>query len=378
MTDHRRSLDGERTIAVALVLLMHAGAPGLGVGFVGVDLFFVLSGFLITTLLCDEWQQTGSLNHRAFWARRALRLLPLYGVYLVGVTLLLLATASGHWHGDGHWTPGRWLAAQWLYLGNYTPLGGLWEGQVVTRHLWSLAVEAQFYLLWPLALPVLLRLGRHGLTLAVAAVAASLAFNLAGDLPPSRLTLHTRGIALMLGATFALAGALPGEPAARFRSACTGPASAGAALVAMIVLGVAMTWLRPPDQPWEGAALHQSLLPAFDLAAAVLVAHLWWQSGSPFARVLSWKPLVYLGERSYGIYLLHLPVHWLVWEVMLADVEAWSRPLKFGLRLAAYGAITVALAAVSYRWLEQPFLRRRSRYRADDPTTPRVVTATFR
>jgi len=378
MTDHRRSLDGLRTIAVALVLLMHAGAPGLGVGFVGVDIFFVLSGFLITSLLSAEWQRTGQLNHRAFWARRGLRLLPLYVAYLVGVTVLLLVTASDHWHGDGRWTPGRWLAAQWLYLGNYTPLGGLWDGQVVTRHLWSLAVEAQFYLLWPLLLPALLRLGRRGLALAAVGLFVSLAFNFAGDLPPPRLTLHTRGIALLLGATFALAGALPGPRAAAFRRACAGGSAAAAAIAAMIVLGVAMTWLRPADQPWEGAALHQSLLPAFDLAAAVLVAHLWWQSGSPFARVLSSKPLVYLGERSYGIYLLHLPVHWFVWEVLLADVESWSRPLKFGLRLAAYGAITVALAAVSYRWLEQPFLRRRSRYRAAGPASPRVITATFR
>lgn len=365
MAEFRRSLDGLRAVAVLMVMLMHAGAPGLEAGYLGVDVFFVLSGFLITSLSCAELQRYGRLDMRGFLARRFLRLMPLYWLYLLVITALVLLSPPETRHTHAGWDTGEYLAALWLYLGNLPPLGGIWDGQALTGHLWSLSVEAQYYVVWPLLLPLLFR-SRHGALGAAALAVISLSINLFGEAPPGKLSLHTRGIGLCLGSAFAFATLEPG----RVRRLCARTPAMLTAVVTMVVLVGVHTWLRRARGMDESGALATGLLPAFDLASAVLVAHLWWSPASRVGSALSQPALVYLGQRSYGMYLLHMVCHWLTWELLLADIEQLNRYIKFGLRASLFIGSTTALAALSFRFYERPFLKLKDRFRPTAPEPP--------
>ena len=146
---HVPSLDGLRGLAVLVVVGVHARVPGTELGFLGVDLFFVLSGFLITTLLAREVDRTGRINLPRFWGRRFLRLGPAYGLYVGALSVAFLA-GVGWQRPWGGWTPPGYLGSLWGYYSNYLPAGGIWEHQWLSMHLWSLAVEEQYYLIWPL------------------------------------------------------------------------------------------------------------------------------------------------------------------------------------------------------------------------------------
>jgi peptidoglycan/LPS O-acetylase OafA/YrhL len=347
---HRAGLDGLRALAVAGVFLYHANVNWLPGGFLGVDLFFVLSGFLITSLLIDEWSARGSIDLKRFWARRARRLFP---AVLVVIVFALLATSTIA-RDDLSRTRADALSA-FVYLTNWREIiashsyFSQFGRPSLLLHLWSLAVEEQFYLVWPLILIAALRSmslrGTIALTASLAAVSwvlMWLLYNPNGD--PSRVYYgtDTRAFTLLIGALLAFAWPLARLPAklsrARSRSL---DGVGGAALLGVL----ALFWRAQDFDPW----MYRWGFLAMAVVGAILVAVVS-HPASVLGRAFGCVPLRWLGERSYGIYLWHWPIMQLTRPRV--DV-AWHGPLL----IVAQAAATVAVAACSYRYVEMPIRR---------------------
>ena len=353
--DRLAGLDGLRALAIVLVLAYHL-FPGLAPGgFIGVDVFFVVSGYLITALLVAEYRVHGRIALGRFWARRARRLLPALLV-MVGVAAAVAALIGGDvlvgisWQLAGVLTfsSNWWSIAQGSsYLDQTSP--------ELFRHAWSLAVEEQFYLLWPLIIIALLalvrwRTVRGGLPLVLAAASAVTLAVLAGDptvnsAPASAayLSTLTHGFGLLLGAGLALCS----EPLRDRASAPRVPPWV-ADLAAVLAAGgiVALAVLLSID----AAVTYRGGLVVAVLLTGVLIVCL----AHPAGRAARWAdaPLPrWLGERSYGLYLWHWPVLMLLMAVLPAVDRVGEQAWMLGL---ATLVIAVPLAAASYRFIEQP------------------------
>jgi peptidoglycan/LPS O-acetylase OafA/YrhL len=343
-------LDGLRAVSVVAVLLYHAGLTWIPGGFLGVEVFFVISGYLITSLLLVEHATRGTISLRRFWQRRARRLLPAAYLVLASVALLV-ATA---FRDEAAQLRGQLLAAlayasNWYLVvveasyfaadGRPSPL----------QHLWSLAIEEQFYLVWPLVVLGLLRVfGRRRWPLAlivaggVAASAAAMALLYRPALDPSRIYYgtDTRAQGLLLGALLALVWR-PG----RARRERVAPAPRVLELAGLLGLaGLVAAFLVVHDHEarlYRGGFAVVGLLSVLAIAACV-------HPGSWLGRrALGWGPLVWLGTRSYGLYLWHWPIF--VFTRPGVDLP-WGTLPVLGLRLA----LTAAAAEVSYRLVEAP------------------------
>ncbi|MFI0905144.1 acyltransferase family protein [Streptomyces sioyaensis] len=328
---HIAPLDGLRGLAVAAVLLFHAGY--LGGGFLGVDLFFVLSGFLITGLLLGEVQKRDRIHLGAFWARRARRLLPALAV--MGTAALLLAWAAGPPSLLGFaLDDAPWAAAQavnWHFIAEQVGYFNASDTRLFS-HLWSIAVEWQFYLVWPLVVAVAGR-GRGGArrvaVLAGAGALASLALMIqlgnAVDTTRAYEGTDTRAFALLLGALAATAPVR--RPAARV----PGPVADG--VCGLLVCGLVASWVLTGGQKAPG--LFQGGLFAHSLAAAVLIALLAAAPGGYAGQALGSAVPRRLGELSYSLYLWHWPVYLLLPHEVFG-IGGWARTaLAIGLSLGA-------------------------------------------
>src|SRR5215211_496886 len=361
-------LDGLRALAVIAVLLYHADLAFIPGGFLGVEIFFVISGYLITALLLAEWQRRGRIDLKNFWLRRARRLLPALYVLLI----VCLAYAVVFLPGEVAGLRGDVVAAVGYVTNWYLVVGHESYFEAVGRpsllkHLWSLAVEEQFYLIWP---PVLaLGLGvaatrlhyRRVLILALggataAAVAMALLYQPGVD--PSRIYYgtDTRVSGLLIGATLAFLWMPRPSPeetnfhrnfgSGRFRRRWSwillldvvGIAALGALIWFCLHLG--------EFQPF----LYRGGLVAVALATAALIAAIAHPQARVGSRLLAWRPLRWIGERSYGIYLWHWPVFMVTRPEL--DVSFSGLPL-LALRLG----LTVLLADLSYRFVETPIRR---------------------
>ncbi len=335
------ALDGIRAVAVTAVLLYHGGVPGVPGGFLGVDVFFVLSGFLITSLLLAD------LDLKHFWVRRARRLLP--AAVLVIVTCLVVTAAFYPW--EAARTRGDAIASL-FYVNNWHQIladrsyFAAFERPSTLQHLWSLSVEEQFYVLWPLALGFgLARVGRRWTVraTALAAVASALLmallFSPGHDASRVYYGTDTHASGLLIGALLAFAWPLgPLRTAPRRGAVAVLDAAAVVALLAL--LGAMATWHDYDTLVFRGGFVIVGLVTAVLLAAVVHPA-------SRIAPVLGSAPLRWIGQRSYGIYLWHWPVMALTRPGL--DL-AWSRWLLVPLQIG----LTVGLAAASHRWVEQP------------------------
>ena len=338
---YRPGLDGLRAIAVAAVFLYHARIDWLPGGFLGVDLFFVLSGYLITSLLLVEWETRNRIDLRRFWLRRARRLLPA----LVLVVLASLALAAIFARQDLARTRSDVLGSLFYYanwhqiIANHSYFN-LMGNPSLLQHTWSLAVEEQFYIVWPLLLvPCLVLLGRKRMPMIViAGIAASVAlmwilYNPGGD--PSRVYFgtDTRAFLLLMGILVALVWPW----IMRMRRAVPLLELFGiAALVGSVLLFRQMQDFNP------------TLYRGGDLAAAFCFAVLVAAVAHPktgIGEALGVAPLRWVGERSYGIYLWHWPI-----VVLVAGVN--TRP-SVGV-VVGEAALVLAVAALSYRYVEQP------------------------
>jgi peptidoglycan/LPS O-acetylase OafA/YrhL len=333
-------LDGLRALAVLVVLVGHLGLPYIESGGVGVDIFFVLSGFLITTILRSEAQSTGHIRLRNFYTRRVLRLAP-----AMLLTVAFFALAIHHLFNTVPWTAiilATTYAANWaeaLYDANLSWLG----------HFWSLAIEEQYYLIWPWVILLLERtsLGMRRkalLLLGLAALVAAYRYAMVGIYSAERIYygLDTHMDGLILGSALSyLLPALSGE--GRFperTSRLLGYVAAPAALTGLAILIPCTTW----EHPWMGR--YGFALAA--LAAAILVADLVAGSHSVLRAALERRPLAYLGKISYGLYLWHLPLFRVIARVRAHDPPAALIAVKL--------SMTLLVAALSYHLIERRFL----------------------
>lgn len=339
-------LDGLRALAVVAVLVFHADPSWLPGGYLGVEVFFVLSGFLITTLLLREWRQTGSISLAAFWGRRARRLSPALFVLLVAtLTFALVFEADEVVRLREDTLAALAYATNWYLVFGDQPYFAAVERPSLLQHLWSLAVEEQFYLLWPLAFVVLMRVGGVRLALVVTVAGALGSWLLgawmwdpAGD--PSRVYYgsDTRAGGVLAGAAlaFALAGARAGM--SRRRSWDIDLLGAGA------IGGLAyLAWRIEGTDTF----LYRGGLTLTAALTAVLLFAATHPRANLLARGLEAPVLRWLGTRSYGIYLWHWPIFMVTRPGQ--DIELDGAQL-FALRLA----LTLTASALSYRLVEEP------------------------
>jgi peptidoglycan/LPS O-acetylase OafA/YrhL len=345
-------LDGVRALAVLTVIGFHEGASGLRGGFLGVDIFFVLSGFLITDLLIAGYDRTGRLNLADFWTRRARRLLPALAVMLVVVTaaaaviepaqeaslrlaLLAAATYTSNWY---------------LILHHVSYFAAISQAGAPPPfdHLWSLAIEEQFYLVWPLiVLCVIVRLDARRARVicaltgaAVSALIMVIQYTPGGDPSAVYYGTDTHASALLIGAALALAWPLrrlAAIPAAHTRRLDM------AGIAGLVVLAWAVGHFSGGDPVVYPVGLLLAAVAAAGLIAAA-AGH------GVIAALTSIQPLRWIGVRSYGIYLWHWPV------IALGTALAGRRASSPWTWLVETG-VTIALASASWRFIETPIMR---------------------
>jgi peptidoglycan/LPS O-acetylase OafA/YrhL len=348
---HLPALDGLRGVAVIGVLCFHGGFDWARGGYLGVSAFFTLSGFLITNLLVREWDASGAIRTRRFWDRRFRRLLP-------ALVLALLGTALATWwlgtpeqlrtlRGDA--LASLAYVANWRFVFQGTDYASLAGAPSPFQHVWSLAIEEQFYVLFPLLVLVVLgRGGRRWLTgvcAALAGASAALAVLLSGDLTRVYFGTDTRAAELLAGALLALWWSPRPEAVGDPRPAWTGGgrwvdlAGVAAGLVLL------WTWTWVPDTA-RGLALGGFALHAVGTAVVILAA----TRRGAVAGALSWSPLRAAGRVSYGLYLYHWPVFLFLDEAR----TGLDGVALFAIRIA----VTVVLAVLSFRLVEQPVRHR--------------------
>jgi peptidoglycan/LPS O-acetylase OafA/YrhL len=289
--------------------------------------------------------------------------MPAYWLYLIVITSLMLG-GYGAVSTHGGWTPHFYIGALWGYFVNYAPMGGIWEHQMLTIHLWSLAVEEQFYFLWPGICWLLLRRRAGSPMAAIFAWGAVLFVIVFRHLSPdSRLEnlLPTRGMAIVIGA--AVAFTLQSNAGARLRPILA-LRSLRVLVVSCILVIVAVFTLLVMKHRVDILFVHRYALPPLNFLFALLIAMLWYGPRDWLARVLSLRPIAYLGRISYGIYLYHLAAWFLVWGPLLGErISHWPKLPKFGLRVTVFFGLSIAIASASYYVLEKPFLRLKDRVR---------------
>ena len=344
---YQPGLDGLRAISVIAVILYHAGFGWMHGGFLGVEVFFVVSGYLITSLLLEEKETAGRVHLSQFWLRRARRLLPaLFAVLLaVGVWVALFGTAQQQSDLHRDYLPGIFYFANWgqifggaQYFGNFSPL----------RHLWSLAVEEQWYLLWPIAFVLLTRRNRRNgnggrWILAAAGAVMVLTWFLAA---PTALTSDrtnflylstlTRSGGLLLGAGAAFVWRPWKAKAASSSRAGAVLSVAGLGATALLIVAFASAHLTD-------RSLYRWQLAAVSLLSLVVVAVVVHPAASTARSFFGSSTLVALGKRSYGVYLWS----WPIMVICGAYVGSWNR---FIMAMS----LTIIVSEFSYLYLETP------------------------
>lgn len=369
------ALDGLRAVAVLAVIIFHFGVlPG---GYLGVDLFFVLSGFLITSLLIQEWDMRGgSISFRDFYMRRFLRLFPALGCVLAFSVVLALGMELSGPPGARPYATGTLDGLPWVvaFAGNWgralSPASSALGSLGLLGHTWSLAIEEQFYLLWPALLVLLMRrrLSRGFMALILAFTAAAemvyqVAMAFAGssnDRIYYGTDTHSDGLLIGCAIAFWLSarrrhGRVPG-----LRDAwVTRAVGLAATVVASLFVSA--------GRPWAPVAIPLAVLACGVVLAGVVTGRL----PAFLERILCYEPSVQIGRRSYGLYL---------WQYVMLEGAVALFPAEFqgnhhGLVTgAAIGALFIALFAVvelSYRYVELPALRLKRRFRADQARSGR-------
>lgn len=361
--EHRPELDGIRAFAVLAVIAFHAGLQPATGGWLGVDIFFVLSGYLITMILLRENDRSGAVSLKNFWVRRLLRLYPALVVTLLA-GLLFYKTLGDDGTLTGYL---RSAAAAGGYVENlvwaYTD-----DSQGALGHTWSLAVEMQFYLLWPPVLIWLIRRNQNLIAWIVGGIVVSYALYVlqSGPAPHGMFAFPdayylpwTRAFELLLGALVAV---LLARKASHRSTAPEGGTWVGwliGAAFGVVLLGAwtDSIFARPSAIAWES--------PAAALLTVALILHLDRVRTTGVGALLAWGPAVWVGQVSYGVYLLHVPVIHVLGDKVdflrdsQGDIEAKS---MFLLALP----ITLALAAASYYLVERPALRLKDRFAGRD------------
>jgi peptidoglycan/LPS O-acetylase OafA/YrhL len=357
-------------VAVVLVLADHGGIPGMSGGFLGVDVFFVLSGFLITSLLLDELGRSGRIDLGDFWMRRARRLLP-------ALVLMVLSVAVGRQFFPPEAVAGLrddavaaffWVA-NWVFVADKTNYFTQGAPPSPLQHAWSLGVEEQYYIVWPLllvAVAVVLAtrarrrrrratLGAVRLTVFVLATVGALASAATAILLASNATrdrvyfgTDTRAQALLVGA--AASALLVGDWSALNRGWSLIRSQWGRWTARLLpVIGLAVLGVASHYATGSAHEFREGLLIAVAVAAVLVIAPVALEQRGPVAAALGWGPLAWLGTISYGVYLWH----WPIFLALNGERTGWSGLSLFGVRYAA----TLAVSIVSWWAIERPIRR---------------------
>ena len=380
---YQPALDGLRALSVIAVIFYHAGFSWMHGGFFGVEVFFVVSGFLITSLLLDERDRTGDTKLGQFWLRRGRRLLPALFTVLAAVAVWSIFAANDEQQSELR----RDLPWAIFYGGNWGQIvGGVpyYSGDPpLLRHVWSLAVEEQWYLFWPLAFVALrrTRLSRSGtaaLLVAISVAVMAWTYVVHGNGPANLaspiavldgvdrinfmyLSTVTRASGLVLGA----AAAFVWRP---WRSPAAARSRGGWLLDGVGLLAVAMLGCIAAVATLTDGYVYQWLLALVTLLSLVAVLVAVHPAATWYRATLSWPPLVEIGKRSYGIYLWHWPI--------FVYADAYSGSVS---RVVAALAVTAVVSELCYRLIEIPVRRgdlgRWWRSAGERRTVPLIVTA---
>ena len=345
------ALDGMRAVAVLLVMVFHAVGSDFSGGRAGVDVFFVLSGFLITALLLEEREANGSISLRKFYMRRVLRLYPALIVAIVGALVLAAARIPiFDARSDALSETAKAAPFTLLYTINIVRAVGA-SGGGYLGHAWSLAIEEQFYLLWPLMVIVLFRrrgevaIGWVALGCAIASALSRTVLDLAGfrsEMLYNATFSHVDGI--FLGCALAVLWRRRPELVRRY----SGPHFS---LAAVVIAAVVIGW---------GEHMNEYGFAVVVIATTVVLADIVSNRESSYSERLSHPAAVAIGRRSYGLYLYH----WPIFLFLGIDTRPHVLALGFGGSFAA--------AWISYRWIEQPLLAKKGHWASDlvRATTP--------
>jgi peptidoglycan/LPS O-acetylase OafA/YrhL len=339
-------LDGLRAVAVMMVIAYHLNIPGASGGNLGVGVFFTLSGYLITDLLLAHWRRHGSLGLGTFWLRRARRLLPALFLMLALVSIWVAVFDAGQLA-----SVRRQVVSSALYVANWSTIAqhGSYFARFATPlpldHIWSLAIEEQFYLVWPWVIWLGVRAVRSPKRLALLTLAGAIASAvLMGQLyhpgyDPTRVYegTDTRAFGLLIGA--ALAMVLPTKKAQRGAPADVQRLLDRAGVAALVVM-VLLVWRTNAFSSflYPGGFLVLSVATALVVAAVVNPA-------SRLGAALGWSPLRWIGVRSYGIYLWQSPI------IVLANPNQTTFNLP---RAVLEVGATLIIASLSWRYVEEP------------------------
>ena len=343
---HHRGLDGLRGVAVILVIIFHSGLGWLPGGFLGVSVFFTLSGFLITSLLINECENTGRIDLKAFWGRRLRRLAPASLVVIAGVVGLAswLSTSIEASRIKGDAISATLYFSNWRFIYSGHSYGELFASPSPLQHLWSLSIEEQLYVIVPVVIAGLFALGLRrraiGIVFLIAVAGSTIATMFTNSHELIYYGTHTRAAELLLGSALAC---LFGQ---RIERLAVNKAKSLSTLYIVPIVGVVvLSRFSSVDSPW----VYSGALTAFaGLSVICLIAAI--QAG-PVRSILSSSPLVRVGEVSYGLYLIHWPV--IVW---LNSERVDLQPTAlFVLQVI----VTVILTLVSYWLIEQPIRRRK-------------------
>ncbi|MDQ6697800.1 MAG: acyltransferase [Actinomycetota bacterium] len=345
---YQGSLDGLRALAVLAIIGYHFDFSWIPGAYLSVDLFFIVSGFLITSLLIFEWRRRDRIALRTFWSRRIRRLLPALLLTLVVVAIFSRRELDPwSWRGvrnDG--LASLFYVANWRFIADKQGYFGVFAAPSPLRHMWTLAIEEQFYIVWPIVVMIAMRLGRGSLrvlagvcVVGIAASVAVMAYTYGpGDPLRAYYGTDARAHTILTGALLAIVLATwpPGAVAARRLAAC----GLGAFLVMLFAWHTA-TGTSP--RYYKGGSFAYALLCSLVIIAAM-------QPGL-LRRALAFEPLAWIGRLSYGIYLFHWPIIvWLVPTRVHIDGLALD-----GVRLG----LTFALAITSFYLIELPIRERR-------------------
>jgi peptidoglycan/LPS O-acetylase OafA/YrhL len=366
---YRPELDGLRGIAVLAVIAGHAHLPIQLAGYIGVDVFFVVSGFLITSLLLQEWDDTGTISIRQFYARRALRIGPAFLVLLLATAVYTLIFAVP----EVSLVMWRAILISGSYLSNWAtalpdspqPLGFL-------THTWSLAAEEQYYLIWPVLMCAALRWGANrramaqGIAAGIVALLLLRVWLILRGAPAHRLYagLDTHGAdSILIGCFVAVWLSQSSFPAAGWPLRICRSAAACGSLLALGVLVFALD---------IGVYVPYGVSTAMALATAAGVVVLLSPGADTLRRLFGAPSLAGIGRISYGLYLWHWPIQCWLWHA-LVHVRGWA-PTPAALLAIA---VTFMVAMVSYHFIERPLLRLRPRFagRPAPPTLRSTVVA---
>ncbi len=354
---HLAGLDGLRALAIAAVLVFHLDPDWLPGGFLGVDIFFVISGFLITTLLVRERRETGRVDLAGFWTRRARRLLPALLVVVPAGVLIARTVETDLLVGIRRQALGALtFSTNWLEIAHGSNYFASTSPQLF-MNFWSLAVEEQFYLFWPLAMIGLLALHRRfalteeALAAAVLGIGLVSAALMVASYDPTNATrayygTDTHLFGLMLGASLAIVWTGPGRA---WTTSRTWQERRILFIWAAIAVVAAMLLLAGEDSVWT----FRLGIPLVSIATAVLLVAAVDRPGR-LRTTLELAPLEWIGRRSYGIYLWHWPVILIIGQ----DIPTNAGTSEFVWTRVWAVVVTLALADLSFRFVETPVRRK--------------------